>query len=58
MGVLGSDQTGDERVELIAAGKTFASDLIEACAHTIELEFVHGVENLMAFHQATLLMLS
>lgn len=55
---LGADQAGDERINLIAPGKTLAGDLIEAGAHAVELEFAHGFQNLMAFHQATFLMLS
>ena len=58
MGALRPDQAGEEGIELIAAGQALAGDLIEAGAHAVELEFTHGVENLMTFHQATLLMLS
>ena len=58
MRALGADQAGDERINLIAPGKTLAGNFIEAGAHAVELEFAHGVENLMAFHQATFLMLS
>ena len=58
MSALGADQAGDEGIELIAAGQALAGDLVEAGAHAVELEFAHGVENLVAFHQATLLMLS
>ena len=32
--------------------------LVEARAHAVELEFSHGLEDLVAFHQATFLMLS
>ena len=39
-------------------GLTFAGNLIEAGAHAIELQFAHGLQNLMAFHQAIFLMLS
>src|SRR5438477_6508948 len=52
------DQAGEERIELLAAGQALAGDLVEAGAHAVELEFAHGFENLMAFHQATLLMRS
>ena len=58
MGAFGPDQTGDERIHLIAPGKALTGDLIEAGAHAVEFEFTHGFENLMAFHQATFLMLS
>src|SRR6187455_67780 len=54
----GADQAGDKRINLIAPGQALAGDLTEAGAHAVELEFAHGVENLMAFHQATFLMLS
>src|SRR5271168_1379473 len=54
----GADQAGEEGKDLIAPGKTFASDLVEAGAHAVELEFGHGLEDLMALHQATFLMLS
>ena len=56
--VLGSDQAGNEGEDLIAPGKPLAGDLVEAGAHAIELEPAHGLEDLMAFHQATFLMLS
>ena len=58
MGAFGPDQAGDQRINLIAPGKTFAGNLIEAGAHAVELQFAHGVQNLVAFHQATFLMLS
>jgi len=58
VGALCPDQAGDERVEFIAPGQALAGDLVEAGAHAVELEFTHGVEDLMAFHQATFLMLS
>ena len=58
MRALGSDQAGNERIDLIAPGKALAGDLIEAGAHAVKLEFAHGFQNLMAFHQATFLMLS
>ena len=58
MGALRPDQAGEEGIELIAAGQALAGDLIEAGTHAIELELAHGFENVMAFHQATLLMLS
>src|SRR5471030_525300 len=50
MGALGTDQAGNERIDLIAAGQSLARDLVEAGAHAIELELAHRVENLMAFH--------
>src|SRR5581483_4740553 len=56
--VLGADQAGDEREDFITPGKPLAGDLIEAGAHAIELEPAHGLEDLMAFHHATFLMLS
>ena len=58
MGAFGPDQAGDERKDLSAPGKALADDLIEAGAHAVELELAHGLEDLMAFHQATFLMLS
>jgi hypothetical protein len=58
VGVLGADQTGNERINLITPGQAFAGDLVEAGAHAVELESTHGLEDFMAFHQATLLMLS
>src|SRR6266481_3225996 len=48
VGALCPDQAGEEGIELIAAGKTLAGDLVEAGAHTIKLEFTHGIEKLMA----------
>ena len=58
VGAFGPDQAGDERIDLIAPGQTFARNLIEAGAHAVKLQFAHGFENLMAFHQAIFLMLS
>ena len=58
MGALGPDQAGDERIELIAPGQALAGDLVEAGAHAVELQLAHGLQDLMAFHQATFLMLS
>ena len=55
---LGPDQTGDEGIDLVAPGETLAGDLVEAGAHAVELELGHGLEDLMAFHQATFRMLS
>jgi hypothetical protein len=55
---LGPDQAGDERVEFIAPGEALAGDLVEAGAHAVELQFLHGLQDLMAFHQASVLMLS
>jgi hypothetical protein len=52
----GPDQAGDERIDLIAAGKTFAGNLIEAGAHAVKLQLTHGFQNLVAFHQAIFLM--
>src|SRR5581483_7274318 len=54
----GADQAGDERIDLVAPGKTFAGNLIEAGAHAVKLQFAHGFQNLMAFHQAIFLMRS
>ena len=54
----GPDQAGDERMEFIAPGKALARDLVEAGAHAMELEFGDGLQYLVAFHQATFLMLS
>src|ERR1700689_1803184 len=58
MRALGPDQAGDEGVNLVASGEPLAGDLVEAGAHAVELELGHGLEDLMAFHQATFLMLS
>src|SRR6185312_10399896 len=58
VGPLGPDQAGDEGIDLVAPGEALAGDLIEAGAHAVELELAHGLQNLMAFHQATFLMLS
>src|ERR1700726_1962570 len=58
VGALGGDQTGDQRIDLIAARKTLSGNLIEARAHAVKLEFAHGFQNLVAFHQAIFLMLS
>ena len=58
VGAFGPDQAGDEGIDLIAPGKTLAGNLIEAGAHAVELQFAHGFQNLVAFHQATFLMLS
>src|ERR1700691_3214769 len=58
MCALGADQAGDERVDLVASCEPLAGDLVEACAHAVELQFGHGLDDLMAFHQATFLMLS
>jgi hypothetical protein len=56
VGAFGPDQAGDERIDLIAPGKTFTSNLIEVGSHAIKLQLAHGVENLVAFHQAIFLM--
>ena len=45
-------------IDLIAPRKTLTGNLIEAGAHAVKLEFAHGFQNLMAFHQAIFLMLS
>src|SRR5208282_1985066 len=37
VGAFGPDQAGDERIDLITPGKTFAGNLIKAGAHAIEL---------------------
>ena len=58
VGALGPDQAGDEWVDLVAPGEALAGDLVEAGAHAVELEFAHGLEDLMTFHQAIFLMLS
>ena len=55
---LGPDQAGDEGIDLVATDEALAGDLVEAGAHAVELELAHGVENLMALHQASFLMLS
>src|SRR5271154_3170258 len=51
VGALGPEQAGDEGIELVAPGKGLAGDLVEAGAHAVELQFGHGFEDLMAFHQ-------
>ena len=58
MRTLGPQQAGDEGIELVASGEPLAGDLVEAGAHAVELQFAHGFEDLMAFHQATFLRLS
>ena len=58
VGAFGSDQAGEERIYFVAPGETFSGNLIEAGANAVELQFAHGFQNLMAFHQATFLMLS
>src|SRR5437660_7145870 len=39
VGAFGSDQAGDERIDLVAPGKALAGNLIEAGAHAVKLEF-------------------
>jgi hypothetical protein len=51
--LLGPEQAGDERIYLVAPRQALAGDLVKAGAHAVELEFAHGVENLVPFHQAT-----
>jgi hypothetical protein len=58
MDALGTDQACDERINLVAPGKALTRNLIEVGAHAVELQFAHGFQNLVAFHQATFLMLS
>ena len=58
MRALGPDQAGDEGIDLVAPGKTLAGNLVEAGAHAVKLQFAHGFQNLVAFHQAIFLMLS
>src|SRR6201989_2674702 len=58
VGAFGPDQAGDEGIDLIAPGKTLTGNLIEAGAHAVKLQFAHGFQNLVAFHQAIFLMLS
>jgi hypothetical protein len=58
VGTFGPDQTGDERINLVAPGEALAGNLIEAGAHAVELQFAHGFQNLVAFYQAIFLMLS
>jgi hypothetical protein len=48
----------DRQTLLVAPGEPLAGDLVEAGAHAVELELGHGLEDLMAFHQATFRMLS
>ena len=54
----GPEQAGDERIDLITSGQALAGNRIKAGAHAVELQFAHGVQNLMTFHHATCLMLS
>jgi hypothetical protein len=58
MCAFGPNQAGDEGVDLVASGEPLAGDLVEAGAHAVELQLGHGFDDLMAFHQATFLMLS
>jgi hypothetical protein len=58
VGALGADEAGDERVKLVAPGKALAGDLVEAGAHAVELEFAHGLQDIVTFHQAIFLNLS
>jgi len=58
VGAFGPDQAGDEGIDFIAPGKTLTGNLIEAGAHAVKLQFAHGFQNLVAFHQAIFLMLS
>jgi len=58
VGTLGPDEAGDERIDLIAPGKAFAGNLIEVGTHAVKLQFAHGFQDLLAFHQATFLMVS
>src|SRR5258708_15593757 len=46
VGAFGPDQAGDERIYLIAPGKTFTGNLIEAGAHAVKLQFTHCVRHL------------
>ena len=56
VGAFGLDQASDERIDLIAPGKTFTGNFIEAGAHAVKLQLAHGLQNLVAFHQAIFLM--
>jgi hypothetical protein len=58
VGAFSPQQTGDERIDLIAPGKTLTGNLIKAGAHAVKLQLAHGFQNLMALHQAIFLMLS
>ena len=58
VGAFGADQAGDERINLVAPGKALTGDLVEAGAHAVKLQFAHGLQNLVAFHQAIFLMRS
>jgi hypothetical protein len=55
---LGTDQTGNQRIKFVAPRQALAGDLVEAGAHAVELEFAHGLQNLVAFHQAIFLIRS
>ncbi len=58
MRAFGPDQAGDERIDLVTPRQALAGDLVETRAHAVELQFGHGVQDLVAFHQATFRMLS
>ena len=58
VGTFGADQAGQEGKDLVAPVEALAGDLVKAGAHAVELEFSHGLEDLMALPQATFLMAS
>ena len=58
MGALGPDQAGEQRVDLVTPDQPLTSNLVEAGTHPVQLEFTHGLQDLMAFHYATFRMLS
>ena len=58
MGSFCPEQAGDERIEFIAPGQALAGDLVEAGAHSMELQFRHDLQDLVTLHQATFLRLS
>jgi len=55
---LGPDQTGNQRIDLVPPGEALAGDLVEAGPHAVELEVAHRLQDIVTFHQATLLRLS
>jgi hypothetical protein len=50
VGELGSDQTGQERVQLFGADRSLGGDLVEAGVQAIELEVGHRLDDLVSFH--------
>ena len=55
---LGAQETGQQGIDLVTAHQPLAGDLVETGPHAMKLEVPHGLEDLVAFHHATFLMLS